>query len=283
MTYLKSLVSSVALGAGIFVASSAHAVLITEWNFSADNDWINTTFSSPGPLPPTDNFEVSPTLPDGSDPNGAGGNYDTIKWGTPATAGGRSFLSTDDNHSSSGLFTNDTTGIAGANVYHGNYRQQQSGEQWLDATTLLTSITVTPVTPPGSGVGPINRQFEVEFTETVDTPDIGSCPGAPWPGGVSPCPDVFVADMTNATFDIQIDEYIYTFRLFFDFDNSENISRIEQEDSTATIWTEEGVRSRLATRIVVEARRVPEPVPLALFGSGLLALGLLRGRSNRKI
>ena len=272
----RILASGLALAlATIAMSGTAAAALITEWRFDATNDWTNTRFSSPGNQPPTNNFLVSNTLPDGSDPNGADGPYDIIRWGTPAAGSpSRSFLALDDVHGAPGLFTNDPNGIAGTTVYHGNYRQLSSGQQWLDATTAVTHITLTPITPDGTPLGPIDRQFAINFTETIDTPNIGTCPGAPWPAGTSPCPDTFTVDLSEAFFSITIDDYIYTFSLLLDAVGSENIARLTFDNGLATIWTEEGVRSKLVTRIVVTAEQISEPAPLALLGVGLAMAGM---------
>lgn len=284
MKTLRTLASSLALAAAwIGCSSTAGAALITEWRFEATNDWINTTFSSPGSEPPTNNFLVSHTLPDGSDPNGAGGPYDIVRWGTPTTGSpSRSFLAMDEVHGGGGLFTNDPNGITGTTVYHGNYQQAIDGEQWLDTTTAITNITLTPLSPSGEPLGPIQRKFFINFNETVDTPDIGTCPGAPWPDGTVACPDAFSVDLSQAAFFITIDDYIYTFSLLLlDQFGSENIARLTFENGQATVWTEEGVRSKLVTRIVVTAERIPEPASLVLLGAGLAATGFFRRRRSQ--
>lgn len=284
MKTLRILTSGLALAATCLgMSGAAGAALITEWRFDAVNDWANTTFSSPGPGAPTNNFLVSDTLPDGSDPNGSTSQYDIIRWGTPAPGSpSRSFLALDDVHGSDGLFTNDPNGIAGTTVYHGNYRQLAAGQQWLDTTTAVTTITVTPVTPDGDPIGPIQRDFFINFTETIDTQDNGACPGGPWAPDIAPCPDSFTVDLSEASFSVAIDEYIYTFSLLLlDEAGSENIAKLIIDNGQATVWTEEGVRSKLVTRVVVEAQRIPEPAPLALLGGGLALAGLLGQRRKR--
>lgn len=281
---LASRLSLLALYLGLGLATTANAALVTEWRFEATNDWEGTTFSAPGPKPSNNNFLVSDTLPDGSDPNGPSSSaYDIIQWGTPAAGTpSRSFLAMDDRHGGAGLFTGDPYGIAGTTVYHGNYRQLATGQKLLETTTATTNITLTPLSPEGEPLGPIQRKFFIKFTESLDTLDSENCPGGPWPPGTASCPDSFTVDLSEAFFAITLDDYIYTFSLLLlDVAGSENIARLTFENGQATVWTEENVRSKLVTRIVVTAERVPEPAPIALLGAGLAMLGLARRRRIR--
>lgn len=282
-------IQSVVMGAALAIAATtaaapATAALITDWTVTISNNWSGTSFASSGPgsTDPVDPFGVFGTLPDGSDPSG--GSYDVIRWGTPATSAGRSFLAIDDTLTVGGLITNDANGVEGVNLYHGNYRQQISSsvspaERWLDNTTLLSTITVSRSSDPDEVVATSVRTFPIDFLETVNSANLASCEGAPWSSGTTGCPDRFTALVTESSFSFIFEGFRYIFSVIFDSDNSQNVNRVEDgNDGSSTIWTNEDVRSRLATRIIVRAEAVPEPAALGLLGAGLALAGLMRKR-----
>lgn len=279
MNALKAVISCVALLTSLTgTAGIANAGLINEWSFSVNNTWDPaTTVWTPTGTGPTNNFGSGGTLPDGADPRG---DYSYLQWGSPATPGGsRSFLGADNNYTRTGLFTNDLTGVAGSNFYHGNYVQYEPSntrEKWLLATTLISEITITPVDPAGAGIA-VTRTFEIDFKETLNTGGIAGCEGYPWggvPPSTMPCPDKFTIDTTQLVFETDvIDGYIYTFVVSFDPASFENVAGItDNGDSTVTIWTHEQILSKLGTRVVVTAR-VPEPGMVGIAGLGLAAIG----------
>ncbi|MGK2285983.1 THxN family PEP-CTERM protein [Pedomonas sp. V897] len=263
------------------LSTAARAERITQWRFEATNVWLNTSFTGTG-QPPTNNFLESDTLPDGSDPNGAGNTFQIIQWGTPVSGSpSRSFLAVDSQHSADTLFTDDGIGIPGATVYHGNYQQSSSGQAWLASTVVAANIILTPLDPSGAPLGPIQQTFALDFTETRDTPNTEICEGGPWPEGIAPCPDYFSVDLSNASFSFVLDDYRYTFSLVLDLAASSNIARLTLDNGTATVWTEEDVRSTLVTRIFVTSQRIPEPGSLALLIPALAALGWASRRKPR--
>lgn len=293
MPKIKSFFSTVALVSALAASTGANADLITEWQFTIQNNWnpALTTFTAVG-TGPTDPFGSGATLPDGSDPTGDPvADYNFIRWGTPANPqNNRSYLGADTNLTVTGLTTGGPA-VSGSNYYHGNYvlyTPSATREKWLTGTTLMTEITIQSTTPAGENIE-LTTTYAINFTETPNGGDLESCNGYPWPPsgpvpGTIACPDYFTIDISDFNYSTGvIDGYIYDFTVSLDIENAENLAGIRyNDDNTVTIWTNEEVRSRIPTLVRVTAREVPTEVPepgaLALAGAGLMLTGLLLRR-----
>lgn len=262
------------------------AAPISEWSFTVTQSFDPAATTWTNGTTPTDPFGTNvDTLPDGNDP---AGQYSFVRWGTPEfTGGNRSFLAADTNLTRTGLQTNGA-GVAGSYFYHGNYSLLYGGrsESTLKTAKLLTEIEITSASPDGVSAT-LSRAIDIDFSETTNsrngvTVPIESCEGYDiWGGtpGVTACPDRFSLDIRELKFSTNaIDGYIYDFTVTFDLASIDGIVGYDVEDNIATIWTGEGILSRIGTLVTVTARlapgEVPEPTTIALLGSGLLAAGL---------
>ena len=264
----------------------AMAAPISEWSFTVTQsfDPAATTWTT-GTTPKNPFGTNVDTLPDGNDP---AGQYSFVRWGTPEfTGGNRSFLAADTNLTRTGLQTNGA-GVAGSYFYHGNYSLLYGGqnEGTLKTAKLLTEIEVTSASPDGVSAV-LSRAIDIDFSETTNsrngvTVPIEQCEGYDIWGstpGVTSCPDRFSLDIRELKFSTEaIDGYIYDFTVTFDLASIDGIVGYDVIDNIATIWTGEGILSRIGTLVTVTARlapgEVPEPTTIAILGSGLLAAGL---------
>ncbi|HEY4548362.1 MAG TPA: THxN family PEP-CTERM protein [Pedomonas sp.] len=272
--------------AAIGGAAPANAALVENWIVSIANSWSDTEFTSSGlgSFVPEDPFGVFDTLPDGSDPRNL--SYDVISWGTPRTDAGRSFLGVDETVSIAGLRTNDTAGVVGTSFYHGNYRQASStgenpAERWLDSATLNLRITLSPEGDDARSQV-FDHSIPIDFMETRNTANLANCAGGSWPAETAACPDSLTTTTEAASFSFVLDDFRYFLTFLFDPENSQNVLRADLGDDTATLWTAEGARSRLSTRLAITNQPligpspVPEPNSIALAAAGFGLLGLAR-------
>lgn len=287
MKPIRSALLGTAISLAVFSSTTAaNAALIEDWVVSITNSWSDTQFASSGPgsFEPEDPFGVFETLPDGSDPRNL--SYDVISWGTPSTSAGRSFLGVDQTVAIGGLRTNDTTGVVGSSFYHGNYRQSSSSaespaERWLDSTVLNLRITLTP-DGDDTRSQVFGHSIPIDFMETRNTADLANCAGEAWPSGTAPCPDSLTTTTESASFSFIMDDFRYFLTFLFDPENSQNVLRADMGEDTATLWTAEGARSRLSTRLAISSEPlagpmpVPEPNSIGIAAAGFGLLGLAR-------
>lgn len=289
MPKLKTFAPVVVLLAAAAGIDTAGAAPISQWSFTVNQSYdpAGTVWAENGAVANRNVYGTGNKLPDQWF-NFGSQQYSWMKWGDPATfLGSQSFLAAE-----TGVSRTVATGgasVSGARFYHGNYRISEGGRPAPEHVQLLSSIEVAAVGDPGVTFT-LDSVFSIDFFETLNAGRRQDCEGygSAWSGsGVDVCPDRLTVDISPMTFTTDaIDGYVYDFVVSFDLANSRNILGLSIEDDLATIWTSEGVRSTIGTRVSVSAREVAagvaEPGSVALLGAGLVGagIGLRRRRTS---
>jgi hypothetical protein len=262
-------VTAVSMG----MASSASAVLITEWRADFDNGF--------------DNFTGGPSVQGvpGTENNIAnyGDTFTSLRWGVDQ-GNGQSSLSVEEGPTGVQVFTNGGPEPT-VDITHNNV-QVGLGQGTLDRTDLVSQLTLTPVAPPGGNpvIDQDVRIFEIDFTETNNFPPGGNC-GFPVE---TQCDDIFILlDPVDLVQQFVADEFLYTIRIGTEGDvlqvqDDATCARAGLDPGCVGFTTPEFQSTTLVTNIEITAQRlVPEPGVLALSGLALLGLAVMRRRVSK--
>jgi hypothetical protein len=270
---MKKLLSVVAIAFGALGASTAHAAFVSQWSYNVTAAWTAQTFNGTNGCFTTTGTEISW----GADVNGAAAGCGTVSVGMSPTTSARSGVFIENTPQSGTISTGSLTPQATNSYAHIN--NPISGTfSTLTTATVTTSLTLTPLNPPGTALPPDTILFNINFAET---PNVANC-GFP---STSQCDDIFVV-----TFGALNNSFVYEdFTYFVSIVKTAGpIDPLPAATCAAAgapagclgFQTIEGARTQVDFGIVITAEpiQVPEPAALSLVGLGLLGLAAARRR-----
>ena len=202
-------------------------------------------------------------------PFGLGGlpTYNSVAWGTAATANGQSSLDVTHLAAANGpVITDGGWVVIDKFQHHNNLITPEGG--FMNSVAFYGQFDLAANLPfAGLAVPGINS---IGLNETLN---VGPC-APPNPNG-STCDDLFVTQPLEGTFQFYTDGNGTPYFIQFRFDNGSG-GVVIPDGGNVDIYTAEGVTSFVTTSVRIFT--VPEPGMLALFGFGLVGVALSRRR-----
>lgn len=264
-----------AFALGLAGATGAQAALITQWGYTVTTEWGNGT-NAPAPVFTSGN---GLTHADAA----------MLSWGAPNPPSQTPIDTTNPNTSRSGLIITPDTPVTnppdlftnGAavdthTITHYN-NTISSTFSTLTSASVFTTLTLTPLAPPGLSLPTLTRTFQVDFRET---PNVAPCGFS----SVSVCDDIFVLKAGSLTQTFVLDGITYTLDIL-----ATGLGPLPAATCAAAgaaagcigFQTQEHKATPAQFSFKISAaQQVPEPGILGLLGLGLATIGFV-GRLRR--
>lgn len=271
MKKTKRLAGALALAGGLFgvaLATPASAVIVTQWSYSVASDFTAATYTGGGTTTPN-----------------------MLSWGTPVGQPDQSSLVISNDPANGvglqtliggGVPTMANIGVSNTLTHNNNVITGSS----LSTATLTATVTLTPTAsdlPPLPGGPPTQAlNFNINF---VETPNSTPCTSPSPPG--NPCNDIFAlaGGMLNGDFTLDGQQY---FANIFPIAGGA-LTQLSNAECAAVglgsgclgFSTIEDQANSIQFGFTISTQRlsvVPEPGSMALIGTALFGLAMLRRR-----
>lgn len=272
MKFVKNALVSV--GLGLLLQAGSQAAVISQWSYNVSSIWTAAT-------------------PVGAPPAGVALTASQLSWGETALADRSTLTITNpadglvNTYIGSGLPPS-IFAAPGSTITHAN---NPIGGVSLATATLLSSLTLNAVSPPGGPTGPAPINLNILFEET---PNATPCAVT---GSPTPCNDIFVLttplqnqlftwDSDGAGGDAPVDYYVNIFPTTGVLDLLEPAACIAAGIANGIcigFTTPENLTTALPFSFTVstEPSSVPEPGSMALAGLALLGMTVARKRAAK--
>lgn len=255
---MKKMLVAAAMASSLLPGSPAHAVPVSQWDYSVDLEWVGAEFTSGGGTT-TQNRTLLSWGASGGDHRDA----------SRPTSGSRSALEIDDRIISGTAHTNGAAAPAGTITHYNN--AMRSTFAMLSAASLAATFELRPDGSSSPGVVmPLDTDFTMRLVETLNRSPCGFASS-------TVCDDLFILTSGIPTFSFDFDGTRYAVEIFEAGSSllglSEDACAVAGSDPGCVgFQTPERAFTPVSFAFAISAAELPEPDALALVSLGLLGL-----------